>query len=97
LDDGRFEYIPIPESKPTTESRRFSEIPGRWGETLAEYASNLADEVPHFDPEFTTYTYGDSSQNKRSQLRRLGEDDLLIFYAGLKAQSTGVTRRYVIG
>ena len=37
----------------------------------------------HFDPEFETFTYGDPGTNKRGLLK-LGEGDLLVFYAGLQ-------------
>jgi len=95
--NGRFEYIPIPENKQSIESRRYETIPARWGGTLADYASHLAGDRPHFDPEFATYTYGDPNPKKRAQLRQLEEGDLLVFYAGLEDQEIGEARLYAIG
>jgi hypothetical protein len=37
----------------------------------------------HFDPEFTTFTYGDPTSPKAG-LRHLGPGDLLVFYYGLE-------------
>lgn len=99
--DSSFEYIPIPEGKDgpdTSEERTYAEIPDRAAGTLADHAPHLADQVPHFDPEFETYTYGDPNPNKRSQLSRLTSDDLLIFYSSLTPQDVNVgPRLQVIG
>lgn len=84
LSDGTFEYVPIPESRETTENRTYGDIVGHHGERLSTYVPHLVDDRPHYDPEFRTYTYGDPSPIKRSQLARLAEGDLLIFYAGLE-------------
>lgn len=96
FDDGSFEYVPIPERRETAETRTYADIVGRRGEPLSTYVPHLADRVPHYDPEFTTYTYGDVGRNKRSQLARLTEDDLLVFYAGLEPP-VGASKLYAIG
>lgn len=83
FSDGTFEYIPIPENRDTVERRTYADVRGRGGEPLSTHVPALADQVPHHDPEFRTYTYGDPSPIKRTQLARLTEGDLLIFYAGL--------------
>ncbi|WP_248895378.1 hypothetical protein [Haloplanus halobius] len=97
-DDGTFEYIPIPESYETTQQQTFGGVTTRDGRPYAEYVGSNNESRPlHLDPEFTTYTYGDPTR-KRSQLAELTEDDLLIFYAGLKPKtSAGHPRLYVIG
>lgn len=96
--DGRFEYVPIPESRETTERRTYAELSGRYGEALSTYVPYLADRVPHYDPEFTTYTYGDVGRIKCSQLSRLTEGDLLVFYAGLEpVDDSGPPLLYAIG
>lgn len=82
--DGTLEYVPIPEDRETAERRTYDDILGRGGKSLSAYIPHLADRVPHYDPEFRTYTYGDPSPIKRTQLARLTEGDLLIFYAGLE-------------
>lgn len=96
--DGRFEYVPIPESHRPAETRTYADLSGRYGAPLSTYVPHLADRVPHYDPEFTTYTYGDVGRIKRSQLTRLTEDDLLIFYAGLEpVDGSGPALLYAIG
>lgn len=101
FEDNSFEYIPIPEGKDgpdTSEERTYADIPDRAAGTLADHAPQLANQVPHFDPEFETFTYGDPSPNKRSQLSRLTSDDLLIFYSSLTPQDVDVgSRLHVIG
>jgi hypothetical protein len=84
FSDGSFEYIPIPESDDlSNESRTFANTRGRTGKYFASYLpSKIKNEKMHFDPEFETFTYGDPS-TKRNYLLKLGEGDLLVFYAGL--------------
>ena len=82
--DDSFEYVPIPESSETTEARTYDDLPARTGGHLSKHAPHLAERVPHFDPEFESFTYGDPGRNKRSQLSRLTTDDLLIFYSSLE-------------
>lgn len=88
--DGRFEYIPIPEPKPTTES-----VP-----TYGDLASHLDTPIPdsltetpvHLDPEFPEYphcqryTYGDEHGVKAGPLSDLSAGDLLLFYATLSVE-----------
>jgi hypothetical protein len=96
--DGRFEYVPIPEPQESTQRHTYAELSGRYGEPLSTYVPHLADRVPHHDPEFTTYTYGDVGKIKCSQLSRLTEGDLLVFYAGLEpVDGTGPPLLYAIG
>ncbi|MEA5388965.1 hypothetical protein VB779_19415 [Haloarculaceae archaeon H-GB11] len=85
--DGRFEYVPIPESKPTTGS-----VP-----TYGDLATHLSVEIPdsvreravHLDPEFAEYpqceryTYGDPHGVKARPVSELGAGDYLLFYATL--------------
>ncbi|NQU75164.1 MAG: hypothetical protein HQ546_02475, partial [Planctomycetes bacterium] len=97
--DGSFEYIPIPERSATTAKKMYSDLRGRGRRSLAAFVPpKLRYYVPHFDPEFTTFTYGDPTPNKRRQLAKLETGDLLIFYAGLEPPGTrGKSRLYVIG
>ncbi|MCC6544237.1 MAG: hypothetical protein IT392_07005 [Nitrospirae bacterium] len=81
-----FEYVPIPESKPSSRSVKYSNINARYGGTLDQFVplNILIDGgYAHLDPEFETFTYGDPTKNKRGQLLRLMEGGLLVFYAGL--------------
>ena len=81
--DGRFEYIPIPESEPTDES-----VPTYADLDLATDVSGVADRPVHFDPEFPEaggerYTYGDEHGVKAGPLSELAAGDYLFFYATL--------------
>jgi len=83
--DGSFEYIPIPESKASPRSVRYSDIIARSGGTLDRFVPpRYCGTAAHFDPEFETFTYGDPTKYKRGQLLRLRRGDLLVFYAGLR-------------
>lgn len=98
FEDNLFDYIPIPEGSSTDETRTYDDLVSRSGGNLTKYVPHLANENPHFDPEFETYTYGDPSSNKRSQLTRLTPDDLLIFYASLSPRDIDIgPRLYAIG
>ncbi len=97
--DGSFEYIPIPEGKPTRGAPSYAHLMGRCGRPLSEFVrAPLRDAIPHNDPEFATYTYGDPTSNKRRQLLRLDRGDVLAFYAGLQPwNGEDVARLYIIG
>jgi hypothetical protein len=97
--DGTFEYIPIPETHPTSENDVYIKMKGRYGRALTEFMPEKYWYCqPHHDPEFKTYTYGDPSFPKRKQLSELNPGDLLIFYAGLKSENSKENSRlFVIG
>lgn len=97
--DGRFEYVPIPESEPTSEP-----VPA-----YGNLASHLECAIPedtfqtpvHLDPEFSEYpfcdryTYGDDSSVKAGPLSELVAGDYVFFYATLSvvASSEGTQSR----
>lgn len=99
--DGTFEYVPIPESSQCVSPRSlyFRDLPARHGGTLAQYVpAKYREAAAHYDPEFETFTYGDPTRNKRVQLLRLDDGDLLVFYAGLRpVESWAASRLYIIG
>jgi len=81
--DGSFEYIPIPEAKPTSER-----VPTYADLDLETDVSSVADRPVHFDPEFPEvggrrYTYGDEHGVKAGPLSDLSAGDYLFFYATL--------------
>ena len=83
--DNSFEYIPIPETCATCESNVYKSMKGRCGKSFDDFVGkNYCYSHPHYDPEFTTYTYGDPALKKRNQLSILTKGDILIFYAGLE-------------
>ncbi len=87
FQDGSFEYIPIPDGF-GIDSRTYGNTTGRKGCTLVEYfpksrQEKMKNQAIHFDPEFTTFTYGDPTSPKAG-LRRLEKGDMLVFYCGLE-------------
>lgn len=92
-EDNTFDYIPIPEESDSEEERQYSQLPSRGGGKLSKIVPHLSDAVPHFDPEFQTYTYGDPGSNKRSQLTRLSSGDILIFYSSLTPKDIDIGPR----
>lgn len=89
--DGTFEYIPIPESKPTAEA-----VP-TYGDLAPSLSTTIPDELKdtpvHLDPEFPEYpfceqyTYGDEHGVKAGPLSELSDGDYLFFYATLTVES----------
>ena len=85
--DGTFEYVPIPDTR-SIDNRTYGNTLGRKSRPLADYFPESRRETMarcsiHFDPEFSTFTYGDPTRPKKS-LRKLEQGDLLVFYAGLE-------------
>jgi len=84
--DGRFEYVPIPESEPVGKD---AELPTYGDLDLAVDASAVADRPVHLDPTFAgvhgcdRYTYGDPYGVKARPLSELGAGDYVFFYATL--------------
>ncbi|WP_458187416.1 Nmad3 family putative nucleotide modification protein [Haladaptatus sp. NG-WS-4] len=83
--DGSFEYVPIPESEPTTRP-----VPTYADLDLAVELPDGAAELPvHLDPEFAEYprceryTYGDPFGVKARPLLELERGDYVFFYATL--------------
>ncbi|HDS44514.1 MAG TPA: hypothetical protein ENN68_00160 [Methanomicrobia archaeon] len=97
--DGSFEYIPLPEKQATSERRVYVTMKGITGRPLLDFVpKKIWYSHPHYDPEFTTYTYGDPTKVKRNQLSQLEPGDLLVFYAGLQLKdSDNKSHLFVIG
>jgi hypothetical protein len=95
--DGRFEYVPIPESSELLPGKgvRYPELPARYGGTLDKYSGSTGH--AHYDPEFETFTYGEPSEPKRSQLLRLASGDRLVFYSGFQGPDILKGTCFVIG
>jgi hypothetical protein len=96
--EGRFVYIPIPEKigtqfRPGLE-HRYSELQPALERFCADNGCDLyADlkfptdllQLPiHLDPDFEQLTYGDDANRRGAVIAKLTEDDLLIFYAGMR-------------
>jgi hypothetical protein len=87
FQDGTFQYIPIPDGFGKDE-RTYGDTIGKDGKKLIEFfpethRAKAANQSIHFDPEFTTFTYGDPTPPKAG-LRHLQQGDLLAFYCGLE-------------
>ncbi|GAB4313071.1 MAG: hypothetical protein Kow0019_12310 [Methanobacteriaceae archaeon] len=89
FSDGSFEYIPISEMDQNShETRTYSNTKGRFGQYLSYYLpEKTKNKKIHFDPEFQTFTYGDT-KTKAKYLSKLKKDDLIVFYAGLSPFNT---------
>ena len=89
FQDGTFEYIPIPDDFGIDE-RTYGNTTSISGKKLIEYfpdsrRNRAANQSIHFDPEFTSFTYGDPTPPKAG-LRRLEQGDMLVFYCGLEGR-----------
>ena len=87
FQDDTFEYIPIPDRSGKDE-RTYGNTTGNHGKKMVDYfpenrKDTAANQSIHFDPEFTTFTYGDPTPPKAG-LRHLQQGDMLIFYCGLE-------------
>lgn len=95
---GRFVYIPITEDTvpfhPGCE-RRFDEVAAPLISFLEEHQEptfhwhrRLAAKLGcpmHLDPDYEHLTYGDNGARRGSTLRDFKQDDLIVFYSGLKS------------
>ena len=88
--DGRFEYVPIPESEPTRED---ADVPTYDDLDLSIDVTPVAETPVHLDPTFEgvhgcdRYTYGDPYGVKARPLLELEAGDYVFFYATLSTAS----------
>lgn len=89
FDDGRFEFVPIPEYAPidSNEILSFSDLrqfnhPDQPFLALYSKVSLSPGDKVHSDPEFLTFTYGDNTKQK-SNLQDMRAGDYLFFLARL--------------
>ena len=87
--DGSFEWIPIPENKKTSTPDSYDNtVTKKSGKLMSEFVPLKTKSLPlHSDPEFKTWSYGESAHPKIDQMLTLDKGDLLIFYAGLQPDS----------
>jgi hypothetical protein len=93
---GQFVFVPIPDGakKEYTpgNARRYGEMEA----PLLEFAEKfnlrgmrcpeaLQQRSMHLDPDFAYLTYGDNGARRGAGIATLGQDDLLVFYAGLRS------------
>lgn len=89
FDDGKFEFVPIPEYTPmnSNEILSFADLrqfnyPDKPFLALYSKVSISPDDKIHSDPEFLTFTYGDNTRQK-GNLQDIREGDYLFFLARL--------------
>ena len=109
FDDGTFEFLPIPVSdwdgQDWPGATRYRDLRSYRdaGRDLLQFVSPKLHDWPcHNDPEFGTFTYGNSSDNPSSAaLTGMCEGDVLLFLARLKGWAdgnrTGGAGFYLIG
>lgn len=81
-----FIYAAVPEFNPREGFERpyslLSPFLARWNAALPEW---LANGHMHLDPDFGHLTYGDRNQRAKQIKSKVGKNDLLVFYAGLRS------------
>ncbi|WP_302082747.1 hypothetical protein [Salinibaculum rarum] len=88
--DGRFEYIPIPESEPAVDPPTYGDLAPTLETSIPD---ELLDRPVHLDPEFPEYprceryTYGDDHCIKAGPLSELDAGDYVLFYATLSVRA----------
>ena len=89
FSDGSFEYIPLSEKDENSiEKRTYHDLIGFNNDQISKYLpEQVAIRRVHMDPEFINFTYGDEGK-KATYLRKLNNNDLVVFYAGLKPYKT---------
>lgn len=111
--DGRFEYVPIPEKGPTTETATFGSIQQRHGEgSMADLLDRIRpnsegewltdpaairEQPVHHDPNFGALTYGEHRPGYVGKLRTLEPGDVVAFYAGFPTPTSPYKHRHLIG
>ncbi|MEF8784124.1 MAG: hypothetical protein V5A39_02855 [Haloarculaceae archaeon] len=84
--DGRFEYVPIPESEPADGAPTYGDLAPHLDVSIP---ADLREIPVHLDPEFPEYpcceryTYGDEHGVKAGPLSELSAGDYALFYATL--------------
>lgn len=95
---GEFVYIPIPESQEfhlrDTMATKYSDCEVELRQFCKNNSVSFAgirypEKVPegkntHLDPDFFHLTYGDNGERRGAGIAKLRENDLLVFYAGLR-------------
>ena len=96
-ESGHFVYVPIPEQRAfrlglkrsyrevLPDLQRFALRFDLDLESGLGLPRSLLDRAMHLDPDFEWLTYGDNGDKRGAGIKHLSEDDLLVFYAGLKS------------
>src|SRR5271157_1370139 len=102
--DNPYQEIMIPQCPEIPQAHTMGDCMARhrWSSSVEyqgkKYSAPLPSWTPHFDPEFTSFTYGEGSHNKAKTLSDLQEGDLLLFYASLSPPiQQEPTKKYLVG
>ncbi len=77
--DQSFKYIPLPEGSPSARSSTYKELGfDKW------LPSDWSLKYAHYDPEFTTYTWGDRTGIRTYWARQLIPGDFVFFISSLQ-------------
>ncbi len=81
-----FCYVPIPETSPTHPGLNtlYSSLQKPLSNFGIVLPNNLLGKDMHHDPDFDRLTYGDEGQRASQIQNKLGNGDLLVFYAGMR-------------
>lgn len=95
----RFAYVAIPESKP---NKTGHETPyGLIAPCLAEFGCSLPEHLSplrmHLDPDYRFLTYGDRGSKGQQISKALKENDLLVFYSGLRDVAASTLVYAIVG
>ncbi len=96
--EGRFVYVPIPEKRDTPFhkglERRYAEVSPALQRFCDDHACRLEKDLRfpeslteypmHLDPDFEYLTYGDEGGRRGARMVDMVEDDVLVFYGGLR-------------
>lgn len=97
LSDGRYLYVPIPESEDRNYRRNlrrpYSELMGALSELDMVLPDHLRHRDMHLDPDFDYLTFGDQGQ-RAAQIVNLVPGDFLAFYGALKRYDQPKTQLY---
>src|ERR1017187_3870883 len=82
---GEFVYVPIPDGGPFHPglAKPYSGVATRLNGKWPTLPAHLAALDMHLDPDFEHLTYGDQGERAKQITSKLGNGDLIVFYAGL--------------
>jgi hypothetical protein len=91
---GQFVYVSIPESCRSHRGLKkpYAGIRPALASFNTELPSHLTKRNMHLDPDFDHLTYGDGGERAKQIQTKVGHDDFLVFYAGMRdvRPSTGL-------
>ena len=95
LKSGKFVYASIPETSRLHRQmhRPFGLLKTALARFKAEVPLWLTARSMHLDPDFSNLTYGDGGSRGKQISNKLGDGDLIVFYAGLRSD---VPRRRLV-